>query len=178
MPGASRACEGVELEGDVGGIAAGPKISALGGDTSVMLEDREPAAHVRRDGVAQRTGPGVKLDRGGCEKTAAREGPALVVGDPRVDYGHQTRPARLLVSHRRPHLASEVLDRGLERRELELLAAAEQTEQAALAHPGLLGEKTESQALQPLDGGAPNGAVGDLGASPGDGGSGATWHIL
>lgn len=128
MPRASRACEGVELEGDVGGIAAGRKISALGSDTSVMLEDREPAAHVRRDGVAQRTGPGVKLDRGGGEKTAARKRPALVVGDPSVDHGHQTRPARLLVSHRPPHLAGEVLDRSIERRELELLAAAKQTE--------------------------------------------------
>ena len=78
---------------------------------------------------------------------------------------------------RLPDLAREVLDPRLEGRGLKLLLAAEQAEEAALAHRELVGEPPDRQPLEAVDRCAAHRDVQHLGARVGDGGGGATGHV-
>src|SRR5207247_1030481 len=92
----------------------------------LALQHAEPALHGPGDLVAKGTGSSVVLDRRGGEEAAAGHHLALVVGEPAVAEGEQPRQPGRLVRDRSPYLLLELLDRGLESRELELLLAAEE----------------------------------------------------
>ena len=151
----ARGCgQGVELEGDVAGSVSGREIARIDGGRRLPLETAEPALHGLGDRVAKRSGPGVELDRGRGQEAAARQHLALVVGEPAVAERQQAGQTGLLDPPPVPQTsAPEALDRRLQRRQLQLLLAAEQAEDAALPHLHLAGQAADGEALEALDGG-------------------------
>jgi hypothetical protein len=75
----------------------------------------------------------------------------------------------LAIRHRSPDLSPEVLDRRLERRQLQVPLAAEEAEEAALSHLDLVGQAADRQPIEPLDRGPVDRGLGHRGAGLGDG---------
>ena len=99
-----------------------------------------------------------------------------MVGEPAVAQRQQARYPGPLSRYGPPHLVGELLDRGLERRQLQLLLASEQAEDAALPHRHLPGQAADGDALEALDGGTIDRGLRDGGAGLRDGGCGAAGH--
>ena len=137
---ARRRREGVELEGEIRGACIRGQLSSLDCELRFSLKRREPPLHRLSDRVAHAARPRVVLNRRGGEEAAAGHHLALVVGEPCVAEGEQPTEPRRLFRNRLPHLAPELLDGGVEGRELQLLLRAEEAEDAGFPHVHPLGE--------------------------------------
>src|SRR5207342_2769390 len=99
----------------------------------------------------------------------------LVVAEPAVAESEQPGKPPPLIRDRPPDLVLELLDRCLQGRELQVLLAAEEAEDAALLHLHLPCEATNGE---PVERGAIDRGLGHRGAGLGDCGLRTAGHVL
>ncbi len=167
----------MELEGDVGGVAAGGELTGGLGEACVVLEDVEPAADGGGDVVVERALSRVVLDGGGRDEAAAGEHAVSQVVDPGVDDGGELRASWRGEARGLPDVLAEAVDRGAQTRALQRLLAAEAADESALAHAEVGGESPDGEALEALDGGDVDRCLhGELAAACDIGGGAARHH--
>lgn len=134
------------FKSDLLGIGVGLQLTPLhrvADATSYLLA---PAALTVGHGLAQCAGPVIVFNGGGDEKT--RSTPLAVQFEPVGHHAAQAGQAAWLAQGRLQHLGHEALAGQLQNRQLQILAAAKVSENAALGHVEALGQLADRQAFE------------------------------
>ena len=127
----------------------------------VGFEQLVPAGEHRAYAISDRPAAGVQLGGGGGEEAATGEDAALDVGQVALAQLLEALPALGELHGRLDHLGGVDRLGGGDGRELQVLLGGEVGEEAALAHPDLVGDAGEREALEPFERGQPGGGVED-----------------